>query len=109
MAMIIPNGTVQFKTKTGGGINMATGYPMASTESWSTPTECQFYHTTLNLQSKDGGEHVTRRSIVVLLDGDDVFTTETLKLTDATGSEVGEFPVISAEQLRAVNQTKITL
>lgn len=107
--MIIPNGTVQFKTKTGGGLDMSTGYPVAATEAWSAERDCQYYHTHLNLQRKDGGEHATARSIVILLDGDDVFTTETLLLKDDKGAEVGVFPVISVEQLRAVNQTKITI
>ena len=30
--MIIPNGTIQVKRKTAGGIDPATGYPVASTE-----------------------------------------------------------------------------
>lgn len=61
--MIIQNGTIEFKTKTGGGIDPETGYPVKpSSELWGEPVPCQFRATKYNQLSIIKGEHVTLAS-----------------------------------------------
>ena len=40
--MIIANGTIETKIKTGGGIDPDTDYPIAPSVSWGNPIECQY-------------------------------------------------------------------
>lgn len=105
--MIIQNGTIEFKTKTGGGINPETGYPVKpSSELWGEPVPCQFRATKYNQLSIIKGEHVTLASYEILIEAQPV-TSEQLRLRDLSGNEVGTFSVIQAEPLEAVCEVRI--
>ena len=57
--MIIENGTIQVKQKTGGGIDPTTGYPLPySAVSWGDPIPCQYYSNRYTYLGRVSGEHV---------------------------------------------------
>ena len=104
--MIIPNGTISFKHKSGGGIDPATGYPVKPTATWGDDIPCQYLVNSHDNLGRSNGEAFTRASYTVLLEQQPV-DSEQLRMTDASGAVVGEFSIISVEQLDAVCQTKI--
>lgn len=105
--MLIQNGTIEFKTKTGGGIDPETGYPVKpSSELWGEPIPCQFKAKTYNQLSIIKGEHVTLASYEILID-EQPLTSEQLRLRDLSGKEIGTFSIIQGEPLEAVCQVRI--
>lgn len=103
--MIIPNGTIELKQKTGGGIDSTTGYPIASTTAWGNPIECQYLVNSRDNLGRASGEAFIRASYTILIEQQQL-NSEQLRLTDE-GGVVREFSIISVEQLDAVCQTKI--
>lgn len=107
--MIIQNGNISFKYKTGGGLD-DDGYPVAPSITWSDPIPCQFVPKTLNLQAAESGNTYIKQGYSVYINSDlSLIPTEQLRLTTLTGVEIGEFSVISVQELRAVGQTVITI
>lgn len=107
--MIIQNGNISFKHKTGGGLDN-DGYPVAPSITWSDPIPCQYVPKTLNLQSTEGGNAYIKQGYSVYVNFDpNLILTEQLRLTTLKGAKIGEFSVISVEDLRAVGQTVITI
>lgn len=108
--MIIVNGTIRFKRKAGGGLDSATGYPIAPTTSWSDALDCQFVPTSQNLQAKSQGEPTARRGYAIYIEGYErcVFGIgEQIALYDRDGHAVGEYSILSVTPLRAVDQTRL--
>lgn len=105
--MIIDNGTIEIKRKSGGGIDPDTGYPTAPTAAWDAPIPCQYYANTYNnLGTTKSGEPFTIASYTILvemqpLDG------EQIRLTDTFGRIVGEFSIKEVTPLQAVGELKI--
>lgn len=105
--MIIPNGTIEVKTKTAGGINLQTGYPVKSSEvSWGDPIECQYLVNKYNALALTEGEHYTAASYAVLIE-EQPFTAEQVRLKDREGNTIGEFSVIQIEPLEAVCEIRV--
>lgn len=106
--MIIKNGTIQFKVKTAGGIDPATGFPNQNTDvSWGIEIACQYVYNSYNLQRKSQqGESVVAVSYTILIEGSKP-EGEILRLKDNNGNLIGDYNIASHEYLRAVNETKI--
>lgn len=112
--MIIPNGTIQWKTGSKAEYDKATGWPTEGASRWSGPVECQYWANTFNALGVTQGERFTAAQWIILIEtplgGVDApvdFTGTRIRLTDRSGRVIGEFPVISASPLDAVGQTKI--
>lgn len=107
--MIIQNGNIEFKHKVGGGLD-ADGYPVKAKEDWGEPVPCQYMPKRYNLQGLSGGNATTETSFEILVEMPlPVEASEQLRLTDMAGVRVGEYSVISSQELRAVQQIKITV
>lgn len=107
--MIIPNGHIEIKTKTGGGIDPSTGFPSPAEVSWGAPIPCQMVVSRLNkLGRTTQGEHVTTVSYSILIE-DQPFSAERIRLSGNDGKVIGEFSIISMEPLEAVGQIRITV
>lgn len=100
------NGSVQFKTKAGGGIDPTTGYPIAASAAWSDAVGCRWVKTSENLQAKSSGEPIVQSNYTIYLDGDNM-PSEQVRLTDRNGNVLGEYSVISAEYIDTKGVTKI--
>ena len=105
--MIIPNGTIQVKRKTAGGIDPATGYPVAPTAEWGEPVPCQWAANKFDRLGRVGGEHFTVASFSVLIEWRPLGGVEQVRLRDLAGRELGEFSIMSVEPLEAVGQLRI--
>lgn len=106
--MIIQNGTIEVKTKTGGGINANTGHPVKPVESWGTPIPCQYIPNSHNKLGRANGEHYTIATYTVLIE-EQPFSGEELRLKDMAGNEVGQYSIISVEPLEAVCEIRILI
>ncbi len=105
--MIIQNGTIEVKRKTGGGIDPETGYPQKpETVVWGDPIPCQYSANKYNQLGRVNGEHFTTAQYSVLIE-EQQFTAEQVRLKDRAGNVVGEFSVISVEPLEAVSELRI--
>lgn len=104
--MIIPNGTIELKVKSGGGIDPATGYPVKPTASWGDPVPCQYLVNSHDNLGRVKGEAFVKASYTVLVEQQNV-PSEQLRLTDRDGNSLGEFSILGVEQLDTVCQTKI--
>lgn len=108
--MIIQNGNIEFKHKIGGGFDKTTGYPVKPSETWSEPVPCQYVPRRYNLQSRSGENARTETSFEVYVAMPlPVEASEQLRLTDLSGKVVGEYSVISSQELQAVQQIKFTI
>lgn len=103
--MIIQNGTIAFKTKSGGGLDPVTGFPIAPVVTFGEPIPCQYRATAYNNLAKANGEHVTATQYEILIEQQDV-PSEQIKLTDFYGKEM-EYSIIRTELLEAVGQIRI--
>lgn len=104
--MIIANGYIEIKAKTGGGIDRLTGYPVAATAAWGDRIPCQYNVNNSNFLGRSNGESFKVASYEIFIEGTD-FDCEQLRLTTNNGSILGEFSVISMSVLEAVSQTKL--
>lgn len=104
--MIITNGTIQAKIKTGGGIDPETDYPIPPTVSWGELIPCQFRANNYSNRGKANGEAFTIASYEILIE-EQPYDAEMLVLRDDTGKTLGEFSVIEIEPLPAVCQLRI--
>lgn len=104
--MIIANGTIEPKIKTGGGVDRETGHPIASTSSFGTPIPCQIIANQYNALALSLGEHVTLASYQVLIDQQE-FSAEQVRMKDETGKVIGEFSIKHIEPLKAVYQIRL--
>lgn len=106
--MIIPNGTIEFKTKSAGGIDPETGYPIKPTSvAWGDPIECQYLVNKYNQLAKTKSEPYTQATYSVLIESDRHIEGEQVRLKDKAGKTVGEFSVIQVEPLDAVCEVRI--
>lgn len=107
--MIIQNGTIEIKVKTGGGINRETGHPVKpSAASWGNPIACQFITNSHNNLGVSTGQHFTQASYTVLIE-EQPFEAEQIRLKDMNGKTLGEFSILSVEPLEAVCEVKILI
>ncbi len=107
--MIIRNGTIETKTKTGGGIDPETGYPIRPVDvSWNAPIPCQYSANKYDKLGRYNGEHFTVAQYSVLIE-EQPFDAEQVRLKDGKGDVLGEFSVISIEPLEAVCEIRILI
>lgn len=104
--MIIANGTIETKIKTGGGIDPETDYPIPPTISWGNPIPCQYRANHYSKRGKANGEAFTVASYEILIE-EQSYDAETLRLRDLDGRTLGDLSVIEIEPLRAVCQIRI--
>lgn len=104
--MIIANGTIQAKIKSGGGMNPETGYPDKPTVAWGEPIPCQYQANNNSLKGRTNGEAFRIASYEILID-EQPYEAEQLRLRDDNGKVLGEFSVIDIKPLAAVSQVKI--
>lgn len=104
--MIIANGTIETKVKTGGGIDPKTGHPITPSVSWSKPIPCQYRANKYSNKGRVNGEAFTIASYEILID-EQPFDAEMLRLQNDSGKILGEFSVIEIEPLQAVCQLRI--
>lgn len=108
--MIIQNGNIEFKIKTAGGIDPATGYPQKPSARWGKPIPCQYVPRQINLQARSDGNATCTSSYEVYLTMPlPNEATEQIRLTDMTGKEIGEYSLLAMEELVAVQEIKITI
>lgn len=108
--MIIENGTIEIKSKSAGGIDLETGYPAPSGNViWSNPIPCQWQANKFNNLGKSEGGNFTIASYSILIESEQNFTAEQIRLKDNYGNVLGEFSIIEVEPLQAVCQLRITV
>jgi hypothetical protein len=104
--MVIVNGTITAKVKSGGGLG-ADGYPVEPSESWQQPLPCRIVTNKKNDLGKQNGNTFTIASYEVFIEARS-FQAGRVKLTEY-GRDLGEFSVLWAEYLDAVGLTKIVV
>jgi hypothetical protein len=107
--VIIQNGTIEKKGKTGGGIDPETGHPIKPTDVvWGTPIPCQYIPNSHNNLGVSTGQHYTQATYTVLIE-EQPFDSEQIRLKDKEGQIIGEFSVLSVEPLDAVCEVRILI
>ena len=106
--MIIQNGTIEVKTKTGGGIDPETGYPVKGEAAWGEPIPCQWIPNRNDMLGRINGEHFIIAHYVVLIEAQP-FNAEQVRLRTLDGRDIGEFSLMYAEPLDAVCQIRLTI
>ncbi|WP_416995983.1 hypothetical protein [Alistipes putredinis] len=106
--MIIQNGTIEVKTKTGGGIDPETGYPVKGEAAWGEPIPCQWIPNRNDMLGRINGEHFIIAHYVVLIEAQP-FNAEQVRLRTLDGRDLGEFSLMYAEPLDAVCQIRLTI
>jgi hypothetical protein len=106
--MIIVNGYIQTKVKTGGG--MVGGRPQPVSVTDGDPIPCNWRAQKWDKKGKTVDGVFTQAQFEILVELQD-FNAETLTLYDTTVEErkLGEFTVQSVEPLAATGATKITV
>lgn len=108
--MIIENGTIEVKSKSAGGIDPETGFPIPSDRvTWGEPIPCQWLANKYSNLGKSEGGNFTVAHYSILIESEQPFTSEQIRLRDNYGNVLGEFSVIEVEALRAVCQLRITV
>lgn len=107
--MIIQNGYIEFKFKTGGGFD-ANGYPVKAQDYYGEKIPCQFMWSKRDLLASSNGNPIISTSYEVLVAMPlPEAKSEQLRLSDMEGATIGEFSVISFQHLRAVQEVKIII
>ena len=110
--MILENGTLQTKIKTGGGTIKGVPIPVNEVLGEIFPCNIKSKKYTSNADGGGPAEAVdsafVRASYEVLVETDN-FTAEKVVLKDNRGNILGEFRVLEVQYLDYVNVVKITL
>ena len=108
--MIIKNGTIEVKSKSAGGIDPETGFPIPSDRvTWGEPIPCQWLANKYNNLGKSEGGNFTVAHYSILIESEQEFKSEQIRLRDNYGNVLGEFSVIEVEPLQAMCQIRITV
>lgn len=107
--MIIENGSLRVKVKTGGGIDPVTHNPVKAVETWSDPMPCQWSVNKRDNLGVFNGEHFAVASYIVLIDQilKPPFKGQQVELVSLNFGSLGQFSIISTEPLDAVGQIRI--
>ena len=105
--MIIPNGTIEAKEKTGGGIDPETGYAKGPAISWSDPIPCQWTANKYDKLGRVNGEHFTVAHYSILIEERPFEGVEQIRLKDLAGNYLGEYSIMQVEPLDAVCEMRI--
>jgi hypothetical protein len=104
--VIIVNGKIFEKVKSGGGLDGA-GNPVQTSAVWGNPIPCHISVNKRNNLGKQNGNTFTVASYEVLIEPQP-FYAERVRLTEH-GRDLGEFSVMFSEYLEAVGATKIVV
>jgi hypothetical protein len=104
--MIIVNGSISAKVKSGGGLD-GDGNPVKASESWGDPIPCRISTNKRNNLGKQNGNTFTIASYEVLIEPQR-FEAERVKL-ERYEEDLGEFSVMFTEYLEAVGAIKIVV
>jgi hypothetical protein len=104
--MIIVNGTIAAKVKTGGRLG-TDGYPVKPDEAWGRPIPCHVKVSKRNNLGKQNENTFKIASYEVLIEPQP-FEEERIRLTE-NGRDLGEFSVLWTEHLDAVEALKIVV
>lgn len=104
--MIIVNGNIMAKVKSGGGFD-GGGNPVKTSESCGDPIPCRITVNKRDNLGKQNGNTFTVASYEVLI-SPQPFTAERVKL-ERFGKDLGEFSVMFTEYLEAVGAIKIVV
>lgn len=108
--MIIQNGTIEFVTLSGGGLDSTTGHPLATTKEYGCEIPCQYVPASQSLRQRENGEAVTRLSWVIFIESNwQCIATERIRLKGRCGRTIGEYSIIQIEPLDAVCEYRITV
>lgn len=102
---MIVNGKLYYQIETGGGKDEDDD-PIPVVVSWSEPIECNVKVNTRNNKGKYKDDTFVIASYEVLIELDD-FTATRVRIEDANGNDLGEYPIQSISPLIAVGRTKI--
>ena len=104
--MIIPNGTIQIKIQTGGG--MLHGIPQPVQTSWSEPIPANISKSRDDRRGTyiDGTFRQVQATILI---EPQEFKATRIKVTDNRDKELGEFEVQSVTFLEATQALQITI
>lgn len=105
--MIIQNGTIELKESRGAGLDYETGHPVkAKEDSWGCPIPCQFIPSVNRMARTVNGEHYVQTSYEILIEEHPI-CSEQLRLRDRRGGVIGEYSILSATPLEAVDEVRI--
>lgn len=106
--MIIQNGFIEVKQKSGGGgIDPETGYPIAhDSVEWGDPIPCQYTANSHNWQGRVNSEHFTIAQYEILIEEQPI-EAEQIRLSKFSGEIIGEYSIMEIEPLEAVSELKI--
>jgi len=104
--ILFPNGHIELKEKSGGGINPETGFPIKPTEQWSESITCQYRANKYSNKGKSNGESFIIASYEIYIDELN-FDSERLRLYDKNDALLGEFSVISKEMFELTKSVLI--
>lgn len=104
---MIINGTIYYQETSGGGTD-GNDDPIAVVESWSEPIECNIKVNNRNNKGKYFDTGFVMASYEILIEADD-FTATRVKLEDANGHSLGEYPIQSISPLISIGRIKITV
>jgi hypothetical protein len=109
--MIITNGAILGKMKTGGGIDPKTKYPVQPSEIWDLPIPCQYKTSNSSSQQYFKGStndnHFIDASYTILIE-EQPFEYEQIQIVSGK-KKIGEFSITKIEQLPHVGLIKITV
>lgn len=107
---MMTNGTLQYKTIQGGGINPETGDPIPVLTVWSEPLDCLIIPDQSGFLKKYQDGQQVSASYTVLLELQD-FEHVNIRLKDNRGKPIGEFQVLppNIRNMEAVGRLKITV
>lgn len=111
--MIIPNGYIEIKSKSVGGMD-EDGYPIPAKAVWEEPIRCQIVpnrSTLLGVTGQGAGEPFTVAEYSILVNENEYPEKpfEQIRLTDDGGKSLGEYSVKKVRHLSAVSQYEITV
>lgn len=111
--MIIPNGHIEIKSKSVGGMD-EDGYPIQANAVWKDPIRCQIVpnrSTLLGVTGQGTGEPFTVAEYSILMNESEYPEKpfEQIRLTGDGGKSLGEYSVKKVRHLRAVSQWEITV
>ncbi len=104
--MIVENGFITPKIKTGGGED-ANGNPVRPSSDWGKPISCNIKVNKNSLVGRSNGNAFTVASYEILVEATE-WEAETVKLAYSSGKSLGEFSLLSEpEILQAVGMVKL--
>ncbi|MDL2310128.1 hypothetical protein LJC39_03315 [Parabacteroides sp. OttesenSCG-928-B22] len=107
--MIIVNGFISAKVKTGGGLG-ENGNPVRPSSEWGEPIPCNIRVNKRNNLGKQNGNTFTVASYEILIEPQSFIDDGMVKLQYVSGKDLGEFPIMfPPEFLEAVGAVKITV